>query len=127
MTRPSVPAFAARPVASIAIVVGLVLTALSGRYGFHRDELYFLAAGRHLAWGDVDQPPLTPFIARFSTAVFGDNVMGLRVISTICSVITIIVVALIAREFGSDRRAQVLAAMCAAVSGFVLGVGHMVS
>jgi 4-amino-4-deoxy-L-arabinose transferase-like glycosyltransferase len=127
MTRPSVPAFAARPVASIAIAVGLVLTVLSGRYGFHRDELYFLAAGRHLAWGYVDQPPLTPFIARLSPAIFGDTVMGLRVLSTISSVVTVIVVALIAREFGSDRRAQILAAVCAAVSGFLLGVGHMVS
>ncbi|HZX07318.1 ArnT family glycosyltransferase [Kribbella sp.] len=127
MTRPSVPAFAARPVAAVAVLVGVVLTALSGRYGYHRDELYFLVAGRHLSWGYVDQPPLTPFITRVSTAVFGDTVMGLRVLSTLSSVATIIVVALLAREFGSARRGQVLAAVCAAVSGFVLGVGHMVS
>ncbi|MGZ0146122.1 ArnT family glycosyltransferase [Kribbella sp. WER1] len=127
MTRPSVPIFAARPVAAVAVLVGVVLTALSGRYGYHRDELYFLVAGHHLSWGYVDQPPLTPFIARASTTVFGDTVMGLRVLSTLSSVATIIVIALLAREFGSGRRGQVLAAVCAAVSGFVLGVGHMVS
>jgi 4-amino-4-deoxy-L-arabinose transferase-like glycosyltransferase len=114
-------------VVSVAVVVGLVLTTLSGRYGFHRDELYFLVAGRRLDWGYIDQPPLTPLLARVSTSVFGDTVMGLRVLSTLSSVITIIVVALIAREFGSDRRGQVLAAVCAAVSGFLLGVGHLVS
>ncbi|WP_141861242.1 ArnT family glycosyltransferase [Kribbella jejuensis] len=127
MTRPPVPAFAARPVLMVALSVGVVLTALSGRYGYHRDELYFMVAGRHLSWGYVDQPPLTPFIARVSTAVFGDTVMGLRVLSTVSTVVTIVVIALLAREFGSARRGQVLAAICAAVSGFVLGVGHMVS
>ena len=127
MTRPSVPAFAARPVVSVAVVVGLVLTALSGRYGFHRDELYFMVAGRQLSWGYVDQPPLTPLAGAGLDLVFGDTVMGLRVLSTVSCAITIIVVALIAREFGSDRRGQLLAAVCAAVSGFVLGVGHLVS
>jgi 4-amino-4-deoxy-L-arabinose transferase-like glycosyltransferase len=122
-----VPAFAAVPVVSVALVVGVVLTVLSGRYGYHRDELYFLVAGQKLAWGYVDQPPLTPLLAHVSTAVFGDTPMGLRVVSTVACATTVVVVALIAREFGSSRRGQVVAAVCAAVSGFVLGVGHLVS
>jgi len=38
----------------IATVPFLVLVATSTRYGYHRDELYFLAAGHHLAWGYPD-------------------------------------------------------------------------
>ena len=49
--------------AFIAGAVRLVLVAFAAGYGYHRDELYFLAAGRHLDWGYADQGPLIPLIA----------------------------------------------------------------
>lgn len=113
--------------AGIAVALAVVLTALSGRYGFHRDELYFLAAADHLAWGYVDQPPLTPLLVKISTEIFGATPMGIRVISTIAGALTVVLIALIAHEFGATRRAQILAATCAAVSGFVMAVGHLAS
>ncbi|WP_328766446.1 glycosyltransferase family 39 protein [Streptomyces sp. NBC_00286] len=121
------PRFATGPVASLAVGFAVVLTALSGRYGYHRDELYFLAAGDHLAWGYVDQPPLTPLIAQAATTLFGDSTVGLRVAATLAFVAFIFTVALLARELGADRRTQVLAAGLAALGAQPLAVGHMVS
>src|ERR1700761_4230516 len=53
--------------------------ALSGRYGFQQDELYFLVAGHHLAFGYVDQPPLAVLLTR-TTDLFGVNPTAIRIL-----------------------------------------------
>lgn len=67
------------PVFGIALAMAGLELAVSARYGYHRDELYFLACARHLAWGYVDQPPLVPFVAWLSPRLFGFSVVSLRV------------------------------------------------
>ena len=43
--------------ALVAVKLAIHLPLLA-RYGYFRDELYFLDCGRHLAWGYVDLAPL---------------------------------------------------------------------
>ncbi len=107
-------------------VVALLL-AVSGRYGFHRDELYFIVAGRNLDWGFVDQPPLTPLIARVSEALFGTSPTALRVLPAVAVGVVAWLTASMARQFGAGRVGQAFAAFSVAFAGVVLGIGHLLS
>ena len=53
-----------RALYAIAGAVTLVLVVFAGGYGYHRDELYFLEAGRHLAWSYADQGPVRVDVCR---------------------------------------------------------------
>jgi hypothetical protein len=62
----------------LAAMLVTVHTLTNGQYGFHRDELATVDDARHLAWGYVAYPPVTPFIARVALDLFGDSLAGLR-------------------------------------------------
>jgi len=114
-----------RRVLLVAAALFLVLTALSGLYGFHRDELYFLDCARHLQGGYVDQPVLTPLLARASLAHFGVFLPGIRAWASLAAAATVVVGALLARELGGGRRAQLLASVGTATMPVLLATGHM--
>ncbi len=98
---------------------------VSPRYGYHRDELYFLAAGRHLAWGYPDQPPMAPFFAKVMSAIAPGSLVLLRLPAALATGGTVAITGLIAREFGAERRAQLLAAVVVATGAVFLGAGHL--
>ena len=123
----ALPAAATGPLLLIAAALAAVLVAVSARYGYHRDELYFLEAGRHLAWGYPDQPPLTPALAALVDGIAPDSLVVLRVLPALTSAATVLLTGLLARELGGGRGAQLLAAGSWAVSAVVLITGHMFS
>jgi hypothetical protein len=104
-----------------ATVVVHVLT--GGRYGFHRDELATLDDARHLAWGYVAYPPVTPFFGCLSLSLFGTSLAGFRFFAALASAIPVLLTGLLARELGGGRAAQLLAA--AAAMPFTLATGAL--
>jgi Dolichyl-phosphate-mannose-protein mannosyltransferase len=131
-TPTSVEATKARPALSawvlgVAAVQLLVLLLTSTRYGYHRDEMYFIVAGAHPAVGYPDQPPIVPLVCWFMNELAAGSLLVLRLPSALASAATSVIAALVARELGGGRRAQVFAAACAASSGFALAVGHFVT
>jgi hypothetical protein len=116
--------FATVPVAVISAVVTVGLLLVAQWHGFHRDELYFVVAGRHPALGYPDQPPLTPLLAAGATALFGVEPFASRVLPALAAGISVVLVAAMARDMGGRPRAQSLAAVAMAVSG-LLAAGHL--
>src|ERR1700732_217789 len=83
---------------SVALVVVILHVVTNGRYGFHRDELQVLDDARHLDWGFVAYPPVTPFIERIGLALFGISLVGLRMFSVLAQAAAIVATGLMARE-----------------------------
>src|SRR3984957_6286175 len=98
--------------------------AVSARYGYVRDELYFLASGHHLALGGVDQPELTPLLARLDQAVTGNTLAGLRALPALGLAAMVLLTAAMARALGADRRGQLIAALATACCAEYLGAMH---
>ena len=122
-----IAAFAVRPVAVIAGLLGLLLLATSGRYGYFGDELYFVAAGHHLSWSYVDQPPLVPFLALVADTIAPGSLWVLHLPAVLVTVAGVVVAALTARELGGGRRAQVIAAATYATAPLVASGGHLLA
>jgi 4-amino-4-deoxy-L-arabinose transferase-like glycosyltransferase len=89
--------------------------ATNGQYGFHRDELQTLDDARHLDWGFVVYPPVTPLIGRLELILFGTSLTGFRVFAALAVSIVMLLTGLTAKELGGKRHAQVLAAVSAAI------------
>lgn len=124
---PARPETAWRPVLLLAGAVALVHGVSSAWYGAFGDELYFVAAGRHLAWGYADQPPLVPWLAAGLDAIAPGNLVVLRLPATLTSAAHVVVTALVAAEMGGRRRAQLLAGAAIAISPFLLATGHLLA
>ena len=85
-------------------------------YGYFRDELYYLACSDQLAWGYVDQPPLSIFLLAISRQLFGDSIFALRLFPALAGAVTVFLTGLMVRRLGGNKFAQVMAALAVIAS-----------
>ena len=91
---------------ALAATTVIVHALVGGRYGFHRDELATLDDARHLAWGYVAYPPVTPFFGWLSLHFFGTSLSGFRFFASLAGGVAIVLTGLMARELRGGRGAQ---------------------
>ena len=107
--------------------VVLLLMLVANRYGFHRDELYFIESGHHLAWAQPDNPMLVPYLAAGWHWLVGGRLWAFRILPALFAAGHVLVTGLIAHELGGRPRHQVAASIVAALTGLVLAAGHLFS
>jgi Dolichyl-phosphate-mannose-protein mannosyltransferase len=108
---------------ALAALTVFVHALVGGRYGFHRDELATLDDARHLAWGYVAYPPVTPFFGWLSLHLFGTSLSGFRLFASLAGTVAIVLTGLMARELSGGRGAQLFAAC--AVAPMVIATGTL--
>ena len=114
---------------TLAVLVAVkVLLHVPGlhRYGYFRDELYFLDLGRHLDWGYVDCAPLVGVYAKVAL-LLGGSLPALRLLPMLAGAGLVVLTMVMARELGGGRFAQSLAGLCVVATPIYLVIDGLLS
>lgn len=121
-------AFAAPAVFLIAAAVVAAHLAVGFGTEYYLDETYMLGLARHpLDWGYADQPPIAVLVAWLADHVAPGSLFALHVVPALATGATLVMAALIARELGADRRAQVITVLAAAGGFWLMVSGHFLA
>ena len=99
----------------------------AGAYGYFRDEFYYIACSDHLAFGYVDQPPLSILLLKISRFFFGDSLVAIRLFPALAGALTVLITGRIAKELGGGRFAQLFSALCVFLAPLHLALGSFYS
>jgi Dolichyl-phosphate-mannose-protein mannosyltransferase len=126
-TQPAVPtqtdAFESRLAWSAGVIAFLLQMLFAGRYGYFRDELYYIACSNHLAFGYVDFAPLIAWLARAFRLVFGDSLLAIRLLPALAFGTEVTLSGYITRELGGKRWAIFLTCISVLLAPTILGNG----
>ena len=96
-------------------------------WGYFRDEFYYIACGRHLAWGYVDHGPLVALQARLAEVLFGHSLTGMRALSALGGSARLFLTGVLAWALGSKRPGQALAMFAVALAPQYLALDGFLS
>jgi hypothetical protein len=100
---------------------------VNGRYGYFRDELYYIACSHHLSWGYVDQPPMIAVTVRLSHILLGDSLLALRLFASLAMIAVTALALLAVRELGGGKFAMWLTGLCLFVGPIWLNFGYLMT
>ena len=83
-------------VVTATLTLHLVVAATTS-YGLHRDELLYLALGRHMDWGFLEVPPLIAALSRTLQETIGTSVFAVRLFPALSGAALVLLTGLMAR------------------------------
>ena len=116
-----------RLLASLGLIKLAIHLLTSSNYGYFRDEFYYMAASKHLAFGYVDFPPFIALLTAFVRATLGDSLPALHFFPALAGSILVVLTGLMARELGAGHFGQGLAALATLLAPQFLGVNAILS
>ena len=111
----------------LALHIATTLWQVHLGYGYFRDEFYYIACGRHLAWGFVDHGPIVALQARLALLLFGKSLLGIRLLSALAGAIRVYLTGILCWALGGRRPAQALALTCVLVLPIYLALDGYLS
>lgn len=122
LARPPLAVRSIGALSAFVVAVHLAVNWLSP-YGFQRDEFLYMAMGRHLQLWRMDFPPFIAMLSQVQRFLLGDSMVAIRLSSALAAGLLVVLAALIARELGGGRVAQLFAALAVATSPVFIRTG----
>jgi len=89
-------------------------------YGYHRDEMYYVAIADGFSFANLDMPPGAPLYLKLFLMLFGHSLKVVHLAASVCGSIVIVFAGLIAKEFGGRTYAVFLTGLCLMLSGLAI-------
>jgi Dolichyl-phosphate-mannose-protein mannosyltransferase len=105
----------------------LLQMAFSGRYGYFRDELYYLAASNHPAFGYVDFAPLIAWLTHAFRVVFGESLHAIRILPALAYAAEVTLTGFLTYELGGRRYAIFLSCLSVLLTPVIMANGNRLS
>jgi hypothetical protein len=101
-------------------LLNILFHLLLPEYGYHRDELYYVAIADGFSFSNLDMPPVSPLYLKLFLVLFGHSLKVVHIAASVCGSLVIVFSCLIAKELGGRRYAMILTGTFLLFSGIVI-------
>lgn len=101
-------------------IVKVLIHLLLPEYGYHRDEMYYVAIADGFSFSNLDMPPGSPLYLKLFLVLFGHSLKVVHLAAAVCGAIVIVFGMLIAKELGGKRYALILTGTFLLFSGLII-------